>query len=666
MRANDILSHVLPQVTNFEIRKEQLIIANKIEHCLETKNHLIFEAGTGSGKSLAYLVPATLYALKTNKKAIISTATKLLQKQLFDKELPLLKKAIGDFRFAMVLGGENYLCSYRLLKALDIGLFDTDQEIALIQRIGKWQQENSLGTLFDIDFHMPDIVWHKIRRDRHLCTTACAHRSDCTYLRNIEKQHEAQVLITNHNIILSHLKLDTKFLDNTTTVIFDECHELEAIAATVFSEAVDSRSLMLLLNELHDRRSGAGLVNKLKLHGDLKSAIARAIRAVTEKVYLSLARKECATDIMTDQDFDFLKELQTSLSVLCNFLKKDKVDWLLPHVNQLNEIVTSIDAICDKKNDYVNWKSLTTREWTFTSTPTSVSTLLRTKIFKPAKITTIHASATIAVCRSMAFYRARIGIDKAEELIVGSPFDYRKQAAVYIPRQMPDPEQKEQYFNALMVELGELINYFHGRTLILTTNYSLIKSLYEELVMRFPAFSFMKQGDLPNNQLIELFKRTPTSVLIGAFTYWQGVNIPGNPLQCVVITKLPFGVPTDPLSIAHQKRLRQLGLNPFWSYEVPRAIIQLKQGFGRLIRSKTDRGVVAILDARIMTKKYGNIFLKALPECNIINDITELDQLNFVNATTCVDPCESPVELQQYPKMRGSVDVLEGVTSRTI
>lgn len=600
-------------------RKQQMELACHIEYCLQSKKHIIAEAATGVGKTFAYLIPAILLALKTGKKVIISTSGKTLQKQLVDLDLPKLRQII-PFEFSLSLGSENYFCDLRLSQGLQLGLFDTNKDVAVLENIAGLRRKNPEATILDCEFKVPETMMQGISRDANICTAKCLSAKRCAYMMAARKHRNAHVLVANHHKTLHLIKNSSKSLDNVAAIIFDECHNLAETATVVFSDSITSKDVMTTLKDLYYQRQESGILTKLRMSREQQNAQIKAVKAVVERIYLLHETGKNTEQDVRDLDIECLKEVQSSLVQLGNILQRAKVDVLAPYIVRIANFVNAIDSVTKMETGYVQWKQVTNSTWSFTSTPLSVSDLLRKKLFRARKLVTAHVSATVAVNKKMRFYRSRIGIIDAQEFIVESPFDYRRQASIYIPRNMPEPNKKG-YLPAAISEIRKLIEHFQGKTLILFTNYKAMNEAHEILSASLHNYTFFKQGDSSTNIIVEKFKETNKGVILGAATLWEGVDIPGPALQCVIIMKLPFGVPSDPVAKAHQEELRKKGVLPFLGYQVPLALIRFRQGFGRLIRAENDSGVVAILDARILTKRYGKTFLKSLPDCPVIRDI---------------------------------------------
>ena len=607
-------------------RGQQLQLSNLIESCLIRATHLIAEAPTGVGKTFAYLIPAVLYSLKSKKKVIIATASKDLQKQIVDKDLPILQKIV-PFVYCMSIGSENYICSCKLSNGLQLGLFEGSDDLISLGRIAALQRQNPAATLLDCNFSVSESVKRLICRDSHGCMTNCREKALCSYTQEARKQRNANIIVTNHHKILHIIKNGSRNLNDIGAVVLDECHRLEGIATTVFSDQVETKNIIRTINELYNARSAAGILTKIGGKREHRNAMIDAVNSVAERLH-DLYETAQQDQEITDADKDCLQQLRASLELLATGLQRSKVDALQHYSTSITDFAKTIDAILVREDseNKIYWKKITNRSMTYTATPLSVSDMLRKKLFRSSKINTVHVSATISTSKKgknkMSFYRSTTGVTNAEEIIVDSPYDYKQQAAIYIPHNMPAPSTEE-YLPEAIKEIGKIIIHFGGRTLILFTSLRSMNETHDILQARYPEFTFLKQHQGSTRHLVERFKKTEKAVLLGAGSYWEGLDIAGPCKKCVIAMRLPFDVPSDPVVVAHHEQLLKRGLMPFPTYLVPRAIIRFLQGFGRLIRSTTDSGVFVVMDSRVITERYGKRFLNALPKCRRIADITD-------------------------------------------
>lgn len=602
-------------IKGFSPRPQQLLLSKGIEYCLLNKKHYIAEAPTGVGKSMAYLIPIIMWAKRNNKRAIISTYTKVLQRQLFDKDLPMLHKVIGGFNYSICLGGENYLCIKRLNQIIDFGLFDDSADSKAVNNLLRWSSTTHDGTVYDINFHVPYRLWKRVCRDHSICDKTCHYADSCLYLDAVNKWADSHILITNHHVCFYNIKMDYNLLPRADAVVFDEAHEIEGVATAVLGNEVLSSKIRSILDAVRK------LIHANATKNPDASKIINDIASANKEIELIHAKIGSKTDFLQKDDMLYLFQLEQLINNICTHLQGIDIDALKPYADKLKDTVLSIDEIVnqDAGKGFIYWKSASQKEWKVAASPIEVSGILKKKLF--AAIPSVFLiSATMAIRNDFSFFKRSVGLNgDTPESILSSPFDYKKQAVIYIP-DMPDPNHIL-YKAQLLKESEKLIQIFKGRTLILFTSYKLMNETYTALCEKFPDIEFLKQGDASGNKLVEKFKSCNKCVLLGANTFWQGLDIPGSALQCVIITKLPFLSPDDPITIARQKMLEDKGLNPFVFYQLPKAILLFKQGFGRLIRTQADKGIVAILDSRIRQKKYGSQFIRSLPECNLTSSL---------------------------------------------
>ena len=624
------------------------MLAQAMELCLRGGKSLLAEAGTGTGKSMGYLIPLIIWALETGQKTLVSTFTKVLQKQLFDKDLPRLQKAIGGFEYALSLGGENYLCPKRFASIDETGLFNSEDH-AITNRMHKWKKRHPLGINHDLDFPVPDSLWRKVCRDQHSCKgEVCPYRDSCGWLQAKKDQKNANILISNHHLVFYNIKLGGKLLPPVGAMVFDECHEVEKIAKAVMSIDVTSTRIKNVTTFLHNPTTGRGLIRKAAIPEDIKDAIIRDIAFIDRAVGTVRENLPAGDVIITGKDNLHVAKLTMGLAELGKKLAAVKDDTLAPYKDQVKEMAVCLSDINTQKIQYkkknkgkdqeveaeteikcrnVYWSSNSGKGWKLTSSPIEVGGLLKATLFD-AMSSVVMTSATMTINKDFKFFKRTIGANgNCETTWLSSPFDYKRQAVVYTPMGMPSHKDTAAYSQAVFAEACKLIEIFNGRTLILCTNKESMHDLHVRLKTAFPNMDFFQQGDKPSNILIEEFKESDSAVLMGTAAFWQGVDIEGDNLMCVIITKLPFDVPNDPVTIAQAQKIEaENGKGAsFALLMLPKAILQFKQGFGRLIRTTEDKGVVAILDNRIYTKSYGSRFINSIPEgCRRVKDIRQI------------------------------------------
>lgn len=638
-----VISQRLP---NYEFRPQQLKMAKAIGETIEFNKHLIVEAGTGIGKSLAYLIPFILYAVENNKKAIISTYTKTLQNQLYLKDIPFLKDSLGiEFNYALCLGSENYLCLRRLNNEYTYDLFDSGQQLEELRKIVRWSSNTESGIKSDLDFIPFNEVWDNVSRDPDLCLgKKCVYRKGCFYKKAKEREKKSDILVTNHSLFFTNLASGGRVLVNFHALVFDEAQTLEEVATSYLGLEVSNTKIKYLFNSLYNPKTNKGLLVKLK------NQYAQTIEDIT--MYLAESREasrrffqEIGEIFGSESDskrirssnivFNYLEEplrrLANSLSRLSDFIKNEEDELLIMlHLKRCAAVSKAISFILKHaESDYVYWIEITKRRRTVRyalfAAPIEIAEELNKQLFSKIK-PIVLTSATLSTNNNFEFMKGRLGIKDADELLLDSPFDYERNVLIYLPKKIEDPNEKFEVFQRQVLEYSKkIIEIMKGRIFILFTSYKMLNNIFDDLVLSYRDINLLRQGDKPRYELLKNFKKKENSVLLGTTTFWQGVDVPGKSLECVIITKLPFMVPDDPITEARTELIESRGGNPFIEYQVPQAIMMFKQGFGRLIRTKRDRGVVAILDPRIRTRFYGRSFISALPRCQHTFDIEEVN-----------------------------------------
>jgi len=627
----------------FESRPQQIHMARAVQEVLSTKRHLVVEAATGVGKSLAYLLPFIKWAVSNNTKVVISTYTKTLQEQLIKKDIPKLKGILGiDFRFALCLGSQNYLCIRRLRQNTGQYFLETDRERGEISRVQRWSKRTKTGLRSELDFRPVESVWNKICRESELCLgKKCLSRRVCFYYKARIEEYRAHILVTNHHLFFSHVASGNKVLPAFDAVVFDEAHTLENVATSYLGVEVSNFQIKYFLDSLFNPQSGRGFLRGIKGVPGRRIGAARqrleAVRNSAQIFFSEVAFKfgqESRTirlknpQISVNYFKDSLSELVYVLKDILKYAERDedKVQsrYYISHTQELNYNLGLI--IYMQLVDYVYWLEILNRprgiKLSFFAAPVDISGEFKKRVLDEIR-PVILTSATLSVNGSFEFVKKSLGIGgSADELILDSPFDYSKNVLLYLPGGLPDPASEyEPYKKAVTAQIKKILPLMRGRTFILFTNFKMMNSIYAELQDYFGDLRILRQGEAPRYQLLEIFKCNGNAVLLGTNTFWQGIDVPGKALECVIIVKLPFAVPDDPIVEARMELLLARNKNPFIHYQIPQAVIMLRQGFGRLIRTKADRGLVAILDPRIKTKYYGRNFLRALPHCRQIFDL---------------------------------------------
>jgi ATP-dependent DNA helicase DinG len=625
----------------YEYRPGQLEMAKAVERALEEKRHLIVEAGTGTGKTLAYLLPA----LRTGRRVIISTGTKALQDQLYFRDIPFLESLLGELRVCYMKGRANYLCRHKLVTLTGQPVLSGLEEIDQFHQISEWEKTTETGDRSELSA-LPEssALWSRLDARSEACLgSTCPDYQRCFVTEMRRKAQESDVIIVNHHLFFADLAVkqqaggapDAGILPDAAAVIFDEAHELEDVASSYFGLSVSNLRFEDLARDTEA---------VLKGRDSVSTGAYFAAQQLRDRARMFFSQLPMATD--GRQPFEGREEfLETSgdlyLSVRNTLTRLEvELDQLrgVDEAPGLRKRVTNLRSELEfllesTSSNTVYWLERRvsgglhkqSRTTFLQATPIDVSGLLDERVFQSFP-TAVLTSATLTVQGSFEHIRRRLGlgIDKssARELVVPSHFKYEKQALLYLPPEMPDPRDPA-FQQAAARCIQRVLEITKGRAFCLFTSYTQMRDLYERLlpVLDYP---ILLHGTAPRNTLLEQFRETPNAVLFGTASFWQGVDVQGEALSCVIIDKLPFAVPNDPVVAARMKAIEEAGGKPFFEYQVPSAVITLKQGFGRLIRSLEDRGVLVLLDPRIRTKRYGQTFLESLPPYKVTTTITDV------------------------------------------
>jgi ATP-dependent DNA helicase DinG len=594
------LAHAL---VDYEPRPEQAALAAAVERSLATGEHLVAEAGTGVGKSLAYLVPA----LESGQCVVVATATKALQEQLLHKDVPIAAAAIGrTVKVEVLKGRANYLCR-RQLQGFQPFLMPDGRDGRAWEAMQGWLDTTDTGDRAELDVEPSGALWAELAVGPDRCSgRRCAFFSACFAEAARGRAAEADLVIVNHALYFAHLASGGGVLPEHDAVIFDEAHRLEESAASWLGGNVSRAGL---------RRLGADIERACR---DAQRALpARQLERVerTGERLLRAVAPPSGRRRLREVPAEHALVLIDALADLSTVLQGQGEDLDALSRRALGAAAQVEACLEPGELERVVWAEPDVLAWA----PVDVADELRERLWEDGP-TAVLVSATLATGEDATFVRRRLGLDHAREALVGSPFDFPEQALIYLPRTMPDP-RSDGFTERAADEIVSLLALSEGRALVLTSSYRALDAYREHVRGRVP-YDVLVQGEAPRERLLERFRDEVDSVLIATSTFWQGVDVPGESLSLLVIDKLPFSAPGDPLHEARCEAVERGGGDWFRDYALPTAMLQLRQGFGRLIRGHADRGVVAILDPRLRTKPYGPAFLGALPRCPIVEDPT--------------------------------------------
>ena len=633
-------------------------MAQAVEQALEEKRHLIVEAGTGTGKTLAYLMPV----IRSGKRVIISTGTKNLQEQLFYKDVPFLEQALyGDMASRLSVcymkGRNNYLCRKKLYDLTDQPVLSGLDEIEQYRDIAAWEKTTSTGDRAELaELPEASLLWHKLDARADACIgQKCSQFERCFITEMRRKAMESDIIIVNHHLFFADLAIklqadgapDAGILPEAAAVIFDEAHELEDVAGNYFGISVSNLRVEDLARDVessmqHNRMLSAsisGALGSLRERsqfffsllppGDGRFAFDTRREFLEENGDEFVALNQALTRVSGELEalpqkpeevFQFARraqEIQAQLGYAMEVEDPNTVFWIErrggrgANSSQRRGAEKAAEGFRGRQNVFLQ------------ATPIDVGPILRECLWAKLECAVL-TSATLAVGGGFEYIRQRLGMEHARETVLPSHFDYESQALFYVPPDLPDARTPQ--FTAIAAErIRKLLEITRGRGFVLFTSYAQMNQIYQQL-LGFLDYPMLKQGDAPKSALLEEFRLTPNAVLFATSSFWQGVDVQGDQLSCVIIDRLPFAVPSDPVVAARVKAIDAGGGNAFFDYQVPAAVITLKQGFERLIRSLHDRGLLVLLDNRILKKQYGRVFVESLPKYKRTTDLRVVEE----------------------------------------
>ena len=658
-------------VEGYESRPQQIDFLKAVCSSFNKDNITIAEAGTGVGKSFAYLIPAFKWAEQNKERVVISTGTINLQHQLLEKDIPVIQKLLGSkLKAVLVKGRQNYICLRRFNdRAQEASLFDTEDDFKIIE---KWLEVTKTGEKSDLPFFPPWELWSDICSESESCLgIKCPYRDRCFVIRSRKEATGASIIVVNHHLLFSDMEArmeddfnGTSILPNYSRVIFDEAHNLENAATSYFSQSVNKGYIIKVLHQIYHRVKERifGVYRFWSYYTEQKEKLER----IPQQIAVILARTDDlekviqANVLMNDNSsvldmrseaintadiYEAVANVRNEITDLFNIItdihdelskmpdkevKNDKRMYETSIIkSKLSGIISMLNDFIANQETCINYIEKGKKYSSLFIAPLSVSETLRECIFNRLS-NVLLVSATLSVNKSFEFYATRIGLHDVDRpvarFIFDSPFEYKKNVLLSVPSDLPEPKGDD-YSRKLSDLIKNVLIISEGKGLVLFTSYSMLKTVYDLVRDDFSnaGITLFKQGDDDNKKLLEHFFINKNSVLFATDSFWEGVDVPGDSLSVLIICRLPFKVPSDPVIKARMELIEKNGGNSFMEYSLPEAVIKLRQGFGRLIRRKSDRGVILITDTRILTKFYGKIFFNSLPETR--RDITSADRI---------------------------------------